>query len=162
VKLNGCTNVTINNYAVGNANSEIDIYLSDVDTSGSLKLRKYKKNYETQKVSMIKLDDYCEKNCPQKIHFIKADVEGAELEVLKGAENMLRQSMPILFLEIQQHHTQLFNYEPFEIFDYLYGLGYHSYIIQEKKLEKFSFHEPLPTHNFFFFRPQDIRLQNID
>jgi FkbM family methyltransferase len=150
IKLNDCRNVFAHNLALGGNSSEIDIYLSDIDTSGSLKLRKYEKSYETQKVKIIKLDDFFTENKLSRVDFIKADVEGAELGVLKGAKSLLQKCMPTLFLEIQRKHTELFGYTPSDIFNYLYQLGYLSYVISGNKLEKFTFREPLPTHNFFF------------
>ena len=40
-------------------------------------------------ISLKTLDDYCEENAVKTIHFLKIDVEGHELSVLKGAMNML-------------------------------------------------------------------------
>jgi len=148
--LNECYNVTSNNLAVGETKGKIDIYLSDIDTSGSLKLRGYKKNFEVQKTEVIRLDDYFEQNNIQKLDFIKIDIEGAELGAFKGCVNILNQFKPILFVEIQRHSTELFGYEPIDIFNFLYDLGYGSYIINNHKLISFDFKEPLNEYNFFF------------
>ena len=48
---------------------------------------------------------------------IKVDVEGHELEVLKGAENTIRKYMPTLLIEI-------FNFENSEVAKYIKTLGY--------------------------------------
>ena len=48
---------------------------------------------------------------------IKIDVEGHELEVLKGAENTIRKYMPTLLIEI-------FDYEDSEVAKYIRSLGY--------------------------------------
>ena len=54
----------------------------------------------------------------QPIHFIKIDVEGWELEVLKGFEHTIQEQRPMLFMEIRSHNMpvfqdfmQVFNYE---------------------------------------------------
>lgn len=150
IELNMCRNVISNNLAVGEEPGEIEIYLSDVDTSGSLKLRKYKDNYETQITKLVKLDDYFTENKIEKLDFIKIDIEGAELGALKGGEKILNKFKPVLFVEIQSHSTELFGYKPEDIFNYLYNLGYKSYIISNNSLERFEFKEPLTEYNFFF------------
>ena len=58
------------------------------------------------------------------VTFMKCDVEGHELVVLRGAEQTLRRSLPALLIEIEQRHKQ----ESIqETFDYLTGLGYAGY-----------------------------------
>jgi len=52
-------------------------------------------------VSTIKLDDL---NFSSKIAFVKCDVEGAELEVLRGGAKFLEEHKPILMLEINDSH----------------------------------------------------------
>ena len=44
---------------------------------------------EKQNVKIIKLDNFCNKNNIKEIDFLKIDVEGGELEVLKGAKDMI-------------------------------------------------------------------------
>jgi FkbM family methyltransferase len=41
---------------------------------------------KSETVKLSTLDDYCEKNSIDRIDFLKMDVEGHELKVLKGAE----------------------------------------------------------------------------
>ena len=150
IELNNCNNVISNNLAVGEIGGEIKIYLSDIDTSGSLKLRKYNNNYEVQNVKIIRLDDYFKGYNIKRLDFIKIDIEGAELGAFKGAENILKNHKPTLFVEIQRHSTELFGYEPIDIFCYLYDFGYESFVINNGRLEKFAFMEPLTDYNFFF------------
>ncbi|MBP85825.1 MAG: hypothetical protein CMJ64_03770 [Planctomycetaceae bacterium] len=45
------------------------------------------------------LDHYCSNRGLRPVNFIKADVEGYELELLHGAERILREDRPRLFLE---------------------------------------------------------------
>lgn len=53
--------------------------------------------------------------------FVKVDVEGLELAVLRGGEQTLRASRPVILVEIEQRHQAA----PIAgTFDYLAGLGY--------------------------------------
>jgi FkbM family methyltransferase len=43
----------------------------------------------SEEITLITLDEFCQSKDIRKIHFLKADVEGFELEIFKGAKNML-------------------------------------------------------------------------
>jgi hypothetical protein len=64
-------------------------------------------------VSCHRLDDIYK----GRVSLIKIDVEGHELEVLKGAENTIKKYMPTLLIEI-------FDFENNEVPKYLKSLGY--------------------------------------
>lgn len=87
-KFNTNPNVIINNVAVSNENGCIDFYM---ETKGASSSSIYKREVfvksEKVRVNTIKLDDYIVKHAIDKINFIKIDVEGHELEVLKSSQN---------------------------------------------------------------------------
>ena len=59
---------------------------------------------EVQKVKVMRLDSWqAERNLP-KIDFIKIDVEGHELETLRGAKDTIQKFRPVLMVEIEQRH----------------------------------------------------------
>jgi hypothetical protein len=55
----------------------------------------------------------------ENIGFIKIDVEGHELSVLKGLQNTIKQNMPVIFIEIQPYDDS-----PDEKIQFLYELNY--------------------------------------
>ena len=75
-------------------------------------------------VRVIRLDDYL-RDLPgrgQKVSFLKCDVEGHELHVFRGAEQLLRRDRPVLLFECEQRHHGA---RPItEVFTYLESLGY--------------------------------------
>lgn len=76
-------------------------------------------------VKMIKLDSLSFNN---KISFIKIDVEGHELEVLKGAFEVLKKNHPTLLIEIEDRHCPG-NIE--NVPKWLSNLNYQPYILNE-------------------------------
>jgi FkbM family methyltransferase len=79
------------------------------------------------------------------VHFVKCDVEGHELAVLRGLERLLRRCRPPLLVEIEQRHQRT----PIgRTFTYLVELGYLGYAVRRERLD--------PIVNF------DVRRDQID
>lgn len=57
-----------------------------------------------QKVKSTSIDNFCTYNFINLIHFLKIDVEGAELKVLNGCSKMLREKR-IIFLQVEYGGT---------------------------------------------------------
>ncbi len=86
--------------------------------------------------------------------FIKCDVEGAELLVFKGARKTLIADTPIIMTEILRKWSAKYNYNPNEIFTFLFHLGYLAFTTDGYQL--FPFHEMTESTietNFFFLHP---------
>jgi FkbM family methyltransferase len=75
-------------------------------------------------VEMVTLDGYVREHGVSRVDFLKCDVEGAELLVLKGAQNLLKEFSPPILIEIEARHTQRFNYSPQEIDSFLRNFNY--------------------------------------
>jgi FkbM family methyltransferase len=67
----------------------------------------------------------------RKVGFIKIDVEGHELAVLRGAEGIIRRDRPILLVESETRHSAG---APQSIISYLAALGYDGLCMFEGKL----------------------------
>ncbi|MFQ5470931.1 MAG: FkbM family methyltransferase [Gammaproteobacteria bacterium] len=130
VLVNDTGNIVVNNVAVGHHSGEIgfadhsngsNIGISHIDEASSLK------------VPLVTLDDHLEG--VGRIGFIKIDVEGYELDVIKGAQKILEEFRPVLVME--------FNAERYDLTELLAALPYDAeiYIIPETyydKLEKLA------------------------
>ncbi len=154
LSLNGCTNVVVNNYALGEESSITQIYIPLDGVSGSLRAHATVSKCKVLDVKVSTLDQYVSNNGIGRIDFIKADIEGAELLMLKGAKETLKRYHPILMLEIQSHSTKLFGYKPEDVFDFLHEIGYAGfYVTQQGNLELClpgkQYHH-LPDYNFIF------------
>lgn len=81
-------NVIINNFAISSIKGTIDFYIEKRGTAcSSIYKRDIFVDSEKVKVETEVLDNYIVRNGINKIHFMKIDVEGHELEVLKSAQN---------------------------------------------------------------------------
>jgi hypothetical protein len=69
------------------------------------------------------VDRICEE---MTIHpdLLKIDVEGYELNVLRGSERVLREDGPTIFLELHPAELVKFGHTSLELVTYLTGLGY--------------------------------------
>jgi FkbM family methyltransferase len=88
---------------------------------------------ERIRVPTVPLDD--EIGADTQVDFVKIDVEGHELPVLRGGASIFRRCHPPVLIEIEQRHLAV----PIkEIFGELEELGYHIYYIDESTLRPIS------------------------
>lgn len=71
-------------------------------------------------VPTVALDDYFSES--QKVSVLKIDVEGAETEVFRGAERILRKDMPLLVFECEARHISAGTIS--DVFRQLEKIGY--------------------------------------
>jgi len=94
-------------------------------------------------VKCTRLDDLLpQQNC---VHFIKIDVEGNELAVLRGAEQVLTRCQPILLFECTRGGLTRFNFTPKDIFNFLTHRHHYSIFLVKDWLEG---NKPLNFKNF--------------
>jgi FkbM family methyltransferase len=125
--LNRCTNARIEPYALGSHTSQADLYVVQGAQTGcnSLKPPQVNEPVSPTRVEVRTLDDFLEREGLTGVHFIKIDVEGGEMEVLKGATNLLQNpSLPALLVEVSDLRTAAWNYKAKEILSFLREYGY--------------------------------------
>jgi hypothetical protein len=77
-------------------------------------------------VTIDALDRFLSRRGIEHVDFIKLDVEGAELSVLEGGEQLLsRQPRPIALVEVSDQRSAAWGYAASEIFKHLAARGYH-------------------------------------
>ena len=125
--LNLCWNVTIQRLALGNENTEANLFVVQGSQTGCNSLRPpdVLSGISSVRIRVTRLDDWLESQKIGQVDFIKLDVEGAELDALKGAERLLnRKPRPVILAEVQDVRTQPWGYPAKEIIQYLASKGY--------------------------------------
>lgn len=84
-------------------------------------------SFNELEIEIRRLDDVVDESGLTRLDFLKLDTEGAELLVLKGAEQTLLRFRPKLLLEFYAPNTRQFGYEPGEIIEYLKIFGYERF-----------------------------------
>jgi FkbM family methyltransferase len=128
--VNGLKQVTILPYAISDKVGKIKMYVPGV-THGQASLKMHSSSgwgaagevtsvsVECMPLALIK-----QVHALDHIDFMKVDVEGAELQVLLGARDILVRDRPILHLEIEEKWMKAFGYGPDAIEEFLRSIGY--------------------------------------
>lgn len=155
--LNQCTNVKHFNIGLKERNGIADYYYFP---EGSV-LASEKNVIDCSKAKKIsccvkKLDDFAkEMKISDGIDLIKCDVEGAEKLVVEGGLEIIKNSLPALFIELFERWTQKFGYHPNELIYLLSTIGYQCYIYIQGTLIELKEYKELEDErlNFFFLHP---------
>ena len=135
-RLIGLSNVKVEAKAVYSRSGNQDIFVPEGHQAGAslVQVAKEAGSFTTLTVPVIALDEYFD--AEDRIALLKIDVEGAEFEVLKGAERILRQHAPLLVFEHEKRHVAPRNMR--DLFSYLEGLGYEGSFVHRGRLSPVS------------------------
>ena len=128
VLLNRRKNVSIQSFALGDASGYSEMYIVQGGKNGFNSLRPPAASVVTTKmpVEVRTLDDLVESGAIPRPDFIKLDVEGAELSVIKGASKMLsQQPRPVIMAEVESFRTEPWGYSAMDIIKLLEDLNFH-------------------------------------
>ena len=107
-------------YALGDVEGETTFqYVRNAPAYSGIKKRNYdihNPDIEVLNVQLKTLDSIISKNI--KVGFIKIDVEGAELLVLKGAKSILKRDNPYVIFECGLGASDYYGTTPEEVFDF--------------------------------------------
>jgi FkbM family methyltransferase len=133
-RVQSLSNVIINEKAVGAKTEKIKIY-----TSKELNVdhRTYKPEvYDDEiEIEAISIDDYVLLNNIKKIDLIKIDIQGFEMQAIKGMEKTLNSNPNIKIIsEFWPYGLRAAGSSLSEYFNYLVALGFDIQILHENKL----------------------------
>ncbi|HEV2856125.1 MAG TPA: FkbM family methyltransferase [Thermoanaerobaculia bacterium] len=128
-------NVRANRTAVGDAVGTARLFLPGED-HGQASLARHREGswsaggpVSEHEAPLTTLDAYAAERGVERVDFLKCDVEGAELAVLRGGAGLLERHRPVLHLEVFPAWTRDFGYGPGEVAGFLAGLGYSRFVL---------------------------------
>lgn len=137
IKLNLINNIKTYNFALGhNAEKKVFFLPKTTGSVGASMCNILQEDCIIQECAVKKLDDFIKESQINQVDFIKCDVEGAELFVLRGALNSLENYKPVLFLEMLRKWSSKFGYHPNDIIDLLSSMNYLCFAFENRNIRK--------------------------
>jgi FkbM family methyltransferase len=124
VKLNTFENIHLENAGLGHVVGTFNLTIDSVRNRGGNRISLKTENKDSVAVKVLRLDDFFEVHNITRVDLMKVDVEGFELNVLRGAENFLKKSHPILFIELDDRNLKEQGHSAVELVKYIMGLQY--------------------------------------
>lgn len=136
IMANNLQNTVIERLAISDVSSKTKLYLAEGPGGHKIHHSNFcTKNFDV--VNSITLDEYYKNNSLRnEIKFIKIDVEGAEFNVLRGMESLLKNEGLKILLEIYGPFIREFGHEPIELFTFLRKNNFKIYSIKKLDLKK--------------------------
>lgn len=154
--LNNTSNIKLFNFGFGAQDSKLNLY-SDADESGLASIYHRRLDHfgiemnKTEEIDIKTIDGFCEENRLGHIHFLKLDVEGHEINVLKGASKTLSSGM-VDYIQFEFGGSNIDSRTYFQDFYYLLKDNYKIYRIVKDGLRKIEgykeMHESFITTNY--------------
>ena len=152
LRINGCTNTRVEPFAMGERAGPSELYVVQGKETGFNSLRPPEVSEATTntQVHVIRLGEYLEQNQIAHVDFIKLDVEGGELGVLKGAGQLLeRRPRPVILCEVDDARTRPWGYAAREVLEYLEELEFQWFLPQQAgRLEALTVNRTAVAGNF--------------
>jgi FkbM family methyltransferase len=126
LRWNGIRCARVEPFAVSAAASETSFFqvVSGDPTRNGLKPPATGDSVASIVVKAVNLDQYVAERNIQRVDVMKLDVEGGELDVLRGAAEMFARFRPILICEVLDETTSVWGYQAREIVSMLGDVGY--------------------------------------
>ncbi|HRY32589.1 MAG TPA: FkbM family methyltransferase [Bacteroidales bacterium] len=158
IALNGCNNIRVESYAISAESKEGKIYDRwDVNRGGAT-LIKPSGDATSYDIREISLTAWFEGQTGPDL--VKIDIEGYELEALKGARGLLEsEKPPVLIIECSAVRAAGYHMDVRDIFDLLTGCGYRVFKSKKEKikgLKEVRNANELPLHDNIYCLPSGM------
>lgn len=125
VHASGMEWVQVMAFALAAHNGSIDFYLAKGLGSSSAVRSVQQQDATVTVVPTATLDDLIKAGrVKNKVHMVKIDVEGFEVEAIRGMQRLLRTDRPILIVEVNQEMLEAQGESPSSLFELLKTLNY--------------------------------------
>lgn len=167
ISINKLSNINIFPNALGSNNMDLEFIIpsnGSISTTASpnegYTRNFHRMDYKKIEVKQLMLDDVLTKTPINSNDIIKIDVEYYELEVLKGAESILKKNRPMVIVEILRYETLVSQFPEMKgkiqenndsmVFDFLLNLDYYCYSIGNDGVNYITTLQNQPNRNFLF------------
>jgi len=137
-------NFIVENFGLGSHRHKI-LYNHDIEHIGITRASEFGREI----ADIITLDEYIIDHKISKVDFIKLDTEGAELDIIKGAQNVIFSQKPILAVSVYhktEHIWKIAKYIKFIRPDYKFALRHYLVSVEDVP---FIFNESLKNYLSF-------------
>lgn len=151
ISLNKFSNVNIHQIALSDKIETVYYEIKEGHSGGTM-MSKEKKDKLNNFLEALTLDEFVRINSINKIDFIKVDIEGFEMNFLKGAEKTIRTFRPSIFMEVDQAKLTRQNSSANELLGKLQSFGYKLYHAETN--QEIELDSNIPTHFDVFCSPE--------
>lgn len=125
IELNRVQGIVVNQLALADQSSRRSLYAVPRKNTGASSLSHRREDSIAITVDAVTIDEYVDRASIARVDLLKADVEGAEILVFRGARRLLSSDdAPIIFFEIDEHLCAAFGVTTQEVKQFLAGCGY--------------------------------------
>jgi len=141
ISLNNLKNIITENCVVGSCEADKVFFYETNDISATSSIindssRRFIRNEKKQ----TSIDNYC-KVKKIKPDLIKIDVEGSEIEVLKGAKETMLNCKPLIFLSVHPQEIRKLGYSQIDLLDIFKEVNYEITNIDGSQVNRFEYIE---------------------
>lgn len=119
---NGCSNVQIFNLGIGSKKEE-KVFFANPNNFGDRRMYKFPESVQRPNIQTISLDEFV-KNENMTLDLIKIDIQGAEIEALRGMQTILSQDHLEIFLEFFPAGLEINGENRIELLQTLLNFGF--------------------------------------
>ena len=156
IKLNNLANIVVEPKAVFDKNTTLELFISDHQNMGMSSILNHShETGEKQSVQAITIDEYVKIKSLLKIDFIKIDIEGAEINALRGMKQTILKFNPIILMEISDGILENSTINSTMIYDFMNELNYTPYTINTDG-NLLAFNSNNANYHNYVFLPNNV------
>ncbi len=157
IELNHFKNIQANQLGLSAEPGLLPVFMDSKEAGGTNEglaslFKSSERSQQVEEIRLETLDAMVEQLAIDRLDFMKIDVEGAELKVLHGGVNTLRQFRPQVMMEVSDVTCKAAGYAKEDIVQFFQALNYRAFVI--KKDGVLAEAVQLPEFSNVIFLPQ--------